>query len=167
MTEPAPKREAFWYRWLVKPVATQLLQGTQPRKVAQAIAFGVTIGIFPVLGTPTALSLVIGIPLRLNQPVVQVFRELAYPLQLATVLLFIRAGEWLFGIPHTPLSLSLMFQRFFAGPLLFLKDYGMLALYAVVVWLLMAPLLLALLYGSSLPLVKLVSNRLPRTPHAA
>jgi hypothetical protein len=43
MSAPAPKRESWWRRWILKPIITQLSQGTQPRKIAQAIAFGVTL----------------------------------------------------------------------------------------------------------------------------
>ena len=163
MTDAVPVRESLWRRWVVKPVVTQLSQGTEPGKVAQAIAFGVTIGLFPLLGTPTLIALAVGSPLKFNQPVLQVFRELTYPLQLATILLFIRAGEWLFGVPHTSLSIPMMIQRFTASPGQFVKDYGMLGLYAVIVWALIAPVLLAGLYYGTLPLVK----RLAPARHAA
>lgn len=77
------QHESLWRRWVMKHVIAQLTQGTSPGKVAQAIAFGVTIGLFPLLGTPTLISLAVGILMKLNQPVLQVFRELTYPLQLA------------------------------------------------------------------------------------
>ena len=60
------QRESLWRRWVVKPVMAQLSQGITPAKIAQAIAFGVTIGVFPLLGTPTLLSLAIGVPMKLN-----------------------------------------------------------------------------------------------------
>ena len=162
MTDVAPVRESLWRRWVIKPIVTQLSQGTEPSKVAKAIAFGVTLGLFPLLGTPTLVSLAVGVPMKLNQPVLQVFRELTYPLHLASILLFIRAGEALFGVQHTPLSLPMMVQRFTVGPGQFMKDYGMLGLYAVVVWALIAPLLIAALYFGTLPLVKTISTRLSR-----
>lgn len=163
---PATKHESLWRRWVVKPISTQLTQGTTPAKIAQAIAFGVTIGVFPLLGTPTLLSLAIGIPLQLNQPVLQVFRELSYPLQLATVLMFMRAGESLFGAEPVPFSISMLMERFFASPGQFMADFGMIGLYAVTVWALIAPLLFAVIYGISRPLIKRLSQRLNRTRHA-
>ncbi|MDB6140834.1 MAG: hypothetical protein JWO94_3906 [Verrucomicrobiaceae bacterium] len=166
MSEPVPPHESWWRRWVLKPIVTQLSQGTEPRKVAQAIAFGVTLGLFPLLGLPTLVSLAVGIPLKLNQPVLQVFRELTYPLQLSTILLFIRAGESLFGVPHTPLSILMMMQRFFANPGVFMKDFGMLGLYAVIVWALIAPFLLALIYFSTRPLIERISKRLALSRHA-
>jgi hypothetical protein len=160
------QRESLWRRWVVNPVIAQLTQGITPGKIAQAIAFGVTIGVFPLLGTPTLLSLAIGIPMKLNQPVLQVFRELSYPLQLATVLLFMRAGESLFGAEHVPLSIPMLMERFFAHPGQFLADFGMIGLYAVVVWLLIAPLLLGTIYFISRPIIEHLSQRLTRSRDA-
>lgn len=160
------QRESLWRRWVVNPVIAQLTQGITPGKIAQAIAFGVTIGVFPLLGTTTLLSLAIGIPMKLNQPVLQVFRELSYPLQLATVLLFMRAGESLFGAEHVPLSIPVLMERFFADPGQFLADFGMIGLYAVVVWLLIAPLLLGIIYFISRPIIEHLSQRLTRSRHA-
>lgn len=165
MTE-AVQHESLWRRWVLNPVLTQLTQGITPAKIAQAIAFGVTIGVFPLLGTPTLLSLALGVPLKLNQPVLQVFRELSYPLQLATVLLFMRAGESLFGAEHVPLSIPMLMERFFAAPGQFLADFGMIGLYAVVVWLLIAPVLFGVIYFISRPVIERLSQHLPRTRHA-
>lgn len=155
------QRESLWRRWVVKPVMAQLTQGISPSKIAQAIAFGVTTGVFPLLGTTTLVSLVIGLPLKLNQPVLQIFRELVYPLHLATVLLFMRAGETLFGAEHVPLSISMLTERFFADPGRFMAEFGMIGLYAVVVWLLIAPLLLGAVYFVSRAILEKAARHLP------
>lgn len=160
------RRESLWRRWVVNPVIAQLTQGTSPSKIAQAIAFGITTGLFPLLGTTTIVSLAVGIPLKLNQPVMQVFRELSYPLHLATILLFMRAGESLFGAEHVPLSIPVLMERFFADPGQFLADFGMIGLYAVVVWLLIAPLLLGIIYFISRPIIEHLSQRLTRSRDA-
>lgn len=161
------QHESLWRRWIVRPVVGQLTQGTEPVKIAQAIAFGVTLGVFPLLGTPTLVSLAVGIPLRLNQVVLQLFRELSYPLHLASILVFIHAGERLYGASHTPLSLGTLTERFFADPALFMRDFGMLGVYAVSAWLLVAPVLLAVLYFIALPLVNRLARRLsPVANHA-
>ncbi|MCB1276325.1 DUF2062 domain-containing protein [Prosthecobacter sp.] len=161
------QRESLWRRWVVNPVITQLTQGTSPSKIAQAMAFGVTTGVFPLLGMTTIVSLAVGIPLKLNQPVLQVFRELSYPVHLGTILLFMRAGEDLFGAEHVTLSIPMLTERFFADPGRFMQDFGMIGLYAVVVWLLIAPLLLGTVYFISRPLVEKLANRLNLIPHDA
>lgn len=139
--EVAPKRSLF-YRWIIRPVVQQLTQGTSPRQIAQAIAWGITVGIFPIIGSTTLLSLIVGIPLKLNQPILQVFKTVATPLQWALVLGFYRAGEALFNAPHVSIHIPSMIERFFAEPGPFFRDYGMTALYGIAVWCLVAPLLI-------------------------
>lgn len=157
---------ALWRRWVVRPVVQQLTQGTSPQKIAQALAYGLTLGIFPIIGSTTLLALLVGIPLRLNQPVLQAFKTLATPLQWASVLGFYRLGEWLYGAPHVSLSIPRMMERFFAEPGPFFRDYGMTALYGITVWLLMAPVLLLALYAISRPLIEGMAAQLTRR-HAA
>lgn len=158
------QHESLWRRWVVQPVVAQLQQGTTPPKIAQAIAFGVAAGVFPLLGTTTVLGLALGVWLKLNQPVLQVFLQLVYPVQLATILLFMRAGESLFGAEHVPLSIPMMMERFFADPMQFLAEFGMIGLYGVVVWLLLAPLLIAAVYFISRPFVEKLHKHI-RFPH--
>lgn len=150
----AVEREPLWKRWIVQPVVRQLTQGTCPEKIAQAIAWGLVLGIFPIIGSTTLLTLMAGVPLKLNQPVLQAFKTLATPAQWALVLGFYRAGEWLFNAPHVPIHLPSMIERFFAEPGPFLSDYGMTALYGITVWCLLAPGLMAAIYWISLPLVR-------------
>lgn len=162
---PAVK-PTFWRRWVLNPIVKQLTQGTSPAKIAQAIAYGVTLGIFPIIGSTTLLSILIGIPLKLNQPILQVFKSLATPLQWTLVLGFYRLGEILFNAPHVSLSIPKMMERFFAEPGPFFRDYGMTALYGIAVWCLIAPLLLAAIYFTSRPLIQTLAKQVTRKRHA-
>lgn len=123
VVEAGTKRSVF-YRWVVRPVVVQLTQGTSPGKIAQAIAWGVTIGIFPIIGSTTLLSLIVGVPMKLNQPILHAFKWLATPLQWALVLGFYRAGEWLFQAPHVSIHIPSMIERFFAEPGPFFRTMG-------------------------------------------
>ena len=163
----APPRESLWRRWVVKPIVGQFAQGIQPRKAAQAAAFGVTLGLFPILGSTTLITLIVGVSLRLNQPLLQVFRELTYPLHLATILLFIKAGESLFGVPHAALSIPLLIEHFTTHPMQFLAEFGVRGGYAICVWALMAPLLFALVYFITWLLGERLAARFARTRHAS
>lgn len=158
---PAPRRSLF-YRWVVRPVVQQLTQGTSPRKIAQAIAWGLTLGIFPIIGSTTLLSLIVGVPLKLNQPILQAFKTLATPAQWALVLGFYRAGEWLFSAPHVSIHIPSMIERFFAEPGPFFRDYGMTALYGIAVWCLVAPVLIIGLRTVSQALVERVARKMKR-----
>jgi len=159
-------KPSFWRRWVLNTIVKQLTQGTSPAKIAQAIAYGVTIGIFPIIGSTTLLSILIGIPLKLNQPILQVFKSLATPLQWTLVLGFYRLGEILFNAPHVSLSIPKMMERFFAEPGPFFRDYGMTALYGIAVWCLIAPLLLAAIYFTSRPLIQTLAKQVTRKRHA-
>lgn len=165
--EPAQQHESLWKRWVVKPVLAQLTQGTEPRQIAKAAAVGVTFGVFPLLGTTFLMTMLVGVPMKLNQVILNLSRELVYPVHLASVLLFIKAGEWLFNVPPTPLSISLLIERFEAGPGKFFADFGMLAVYGVCVWALIVPVLFALIYLVTWQLTERASHRFARSRHAA
>jgi uncharacterized protein (DUF2062 family) len=159
-------KPSLWRRWVLHPILQQLTQGTTPHKIAQAIAFGLTLGIFPIIGSTTLLALIVGIPLKLNQPMLQVFKTIAYPLQWLLVLGFYRLGEMLYGAPHLTLSIPKMIERFFAEPGPFFRDYGMTAIYGITVWCLIAPLLIAGLHYGTRPLIQKLAEQLNRRRHA-
>ena len=166
MSEEAPAtKESLWRRWVVKPVLTQLSQGTEPSQIAKAAAVGVTFGVFPLLGSTTIMTMLVGIPMKLNQPILHVSRELVYPVHLATILLFIKGGEWLFRVPPTPLSIPMLIERFEAGPGKFVSDFGMLAIYGICVWALIAPVVFAFVYFITWQLAERASIRLARRLH--
>ncbi len=97
MPETPPRR---WTRLL----ASQLRQGLTPHELALTLAVGLCLSVPPVLGTTTISCALAAVLLRLNQPLIQAVNFLAYPLQVALLIPFFRAGEWLFGEPRTPLS---------------------------------------------------------------
>lgn len=146
-TATGSARPSLWQRYVLTPVLAQLRQGVSPDKIALTLALGVVVGVFPILGASTALCVVAGLWLRLNQPILQLVNYLVYPLQLALLLPFYRAGERLFGSDPVPLfSATELVERFRAGPAQFFADYGMVGLYGIAVWLLAAPICAAVLY---------------------
>jgi uncharacterized protein (DUF2062 family) len=157
-TVEAAPRPSFWQRRVVGPIVAQLRQGITPEKIALTIALGLVLGIFPILGSTTLLCGLAALWLRLNQPVIQLVNYFAYPLQLALIIPIYRAGELLFRQPPTPLSIPLMFERFSADFWQFLRDYGMIAVHGIVVWLLLAPLAAAALYFALRPVLRRMST---------
>lgn len=138
---------SWWQRRVVAPVVQQLKQGITPEKVALTLALGAVLGIFPILGATTFLCAVAGVWLRLNQPLIQLVNYLAYPLQLLLLIPFYRAGERLFGAEPVPIvDVPGLLARFGADPWQFILDYGLVGLYGIVVWALVAPVLAALAY---------------------
>jgi len=155
-------RASFWQRRVVAPIVGQLRQGITPEKIALTIALGLVLGIFPILGSTTLLCGLAALWLRLNQPVIQLVNYFAYPLQLALIIPIYRAGEMLFRQAPTPLSISLMFERFSADFWQFLRDYGMIAVHGIVVWCLLAPLVVGALYFALRSPLRSLSARIAR-----
>ncbi|MGH8460445.1 MAG: DUF2062 domain-containing protein [Stenotrophobium sp.] len=154
-------RGSFLNRRLVEPIKAQLRQGITPEKIALTIALGVVLGVFPILGSTMLLCGLAGWRLKLNQPIIQVINYFVYPLQLILLLPFYRAGETLFRQPHVPIfSVTELMQRFASGPLKFMGDYGRVALYGIVVWCLLAPLVATLLYFTLRPLLRTLAGNI-------
>ncbi len=93
-------------RRLWEPLRAQLRQGLSPERLAWSLALGLGAGVSPLVGSSTGLCILLALVFRLNQVVMQAANYLAYPLQLALLIPFIRLGEKLFapmpGAPCTP-----------------------------------------------------------------
>jgi uncharacterized protein (DUF2062 family) len=136
------------------PIIALLKQGITPQKIAMGLAFGIVIGIFPVVGSTTMLCTIAAIIFRLNLPAVQVINWLVYPLQLLLLVPFFHFGDFLFGVEPLPLSaqeLVAMFRADFWGSILSLWDATM---HAIVAWLLVEPPVILVLYVIFIPLLR-------------
>lgn len=137
---------SLWERRIVRPVVGLLKQGITPEKIAFCLALGIVLGAFPVLGSTTLLCALAAFAFRLNLPAIQLVNYLVYPIQLALLLPFYRAGEWLFNAPPFPLSLkeilALIEKDIFEAVILLWDS----TLYAVAAWTIIAPAVVILLY---------------------
>lgn len=158
----APRR-GFWRRRVLDLIVAQLRQGITPDKIALTVALGCTLALFPILGSTTLLCAGAALWLRLNQPVIQLANYLCYPLQIALLLPFYHAGEWL-GAPHLALSIPQLLDRFRADPPRFIGDFAGVALGGVGAWCIAAPVLAAVLYFVLRPPLRLLAARIHRTP---
>lgn len=131
-----------------------LQQGLQPQRLALALAVGATIGLLPTIWGTSLLCLLCAGPLRLNQLVVQLANFLVCPLQIMLFLPYLNFGEQLFRSQLLPHNSALLWQQLQAAPLATLENYWQANLQAACIWLLSAPLLLALIYLFALLLVK-------------
>jgi uncharacterized protein (DUF2062 family) len=150
----------FFRRRVVQPVLDQLRQGITPERIAWSVALGLVVGVVPVLGIATGLCALVGWWLGLNQPVIQVVNYLAYPLQIALLLPFYRAGETLLGREHLPLSLDAITGRFQEGFWVFLREFGGVLAGGVLVWLLVAPVASFALYKVLRPVLRGAAARI-------
>lgn len=170
--KPSPLKK-FWRERVVALVAAQLVQGITPQKIALTIALGLNLGIFPILGATTTLCAIVGIWLRLNQPVIQLVNWLASPLQLLLILFFVRVGEWLVRAPRISFSIPELIRKFHQSQLKFFQEFGMTGLHGIIAWLLIAPFLTMIVYLLALgPLKELAGLKSPAAtlspdpPHA-
>lgn len=136
--QSAGKAPSLWQNRVVIPLLDQLRQGTSPGKLAESMAWGAVIGIFPILGTTTILSGVVAIWLRLNHIAIQISNWLVYPLQFALIIPFIKLGSIIFGGPRMHLSLDEITSMFQLDFMKALHELGGHAARAVGAWCLMA-----------------------------
>jgi len=131
-----------------------LKMGVAPERLALCIGLGIALGLVPALGTTTLLCTLAAFLFRLNLPAIQLVNYFVYPLQLALLIPFIRAGEWLFGVESLDLSLEII-QRMMKTDLweTVIRLWSA-TMRAVMVWLLTAPVVVALVYLFMTPLLR-------------
>jgi uncharacterized protein (DUF2062 family) len=144
----------FFRRRVLGPILDLLRQGITPEKIALSIAFGIVLGVFPALGWTTLLCLVAAAWLRLNLPAMQLVNFLVYPVQLLLLVPFIRAGEMLFRSHPMGLSLPQIVSLIHAGMWHAIKFLWVATVHGIVVWMILAPLAIFLLYRVLAPLLR-------------
>jgi hypothetical protein len=146
--------EGFFRRRMARPIIELLRQGVTPEKMALSLALGIALGVFPVLGTTTALCAVVALAWRLNLPAIQIVNYFVYPVQIALLIPFFRAGETLFGAAHLPLSVTQIVALVRASFWDATRMLWTTIWHAAVVWCLVAPVFVALAYLALVPLLR-------------
>ena len=136
----------FFRRRLVDPIVELLRQGVTPDKIALSLAFGLGLGIFPVLGVSTVLCTVVAIALRLNLPAIQLVNYLASPVQLLLIIPFVRVGEHVLNISPQPLSISEGFKLPATGVVHAVTVLWDAIVHAALGWMVIGPVLIFALY---------------------
>ncbi len=134
-----------------------LKEGMSIEKIALGVSLGMVLGIFPVLGSTTVLCAVAAILFRLNQPLIQLVNYAVYPLQLFLLAFFYGVGNWLFNDQNSFVSgthVVEMLRVDMWGSLAALWD---MTLFAVLLWILIGPVLAAILYAALLPAIRKLS----------
>jgi hypothetical protein len=153
------RKEEFFYRRIGLPIVELLRQGVTPEKLALSLALGIAFGVFPVLGTTTALCALAALVLRLNLPAIQIVNYFVYPAQIALLFPFFRLGEKLFGAPRLPLSAAQILAMFRANLWGATQFLWTTVWHAAIAWCLVAPPVAAILYLILVPLFQRVLAR--------
>lgn len=153
-------------RYLLAPIRALLTQGLSPRLLALSLAVGLVVGIFPVLGTTTVLCTLVAAALRLNLIAVQTVHFLMTPVQLLLIIPFVRVGERVLGQAPQPLSISEGLSLIAQGAVNAIAVLWDAILHAMLGWLLLGPILLAVAYGVLVQVLKSTQHRLFKRPVA-
>src|ERR1700674_247599 len=146
--------EGYFKRRLVRPILDLLQQGVTPEKIALSVALGAALGVFPALGWSTTLCAIAAIVLRLNIPAIQIVNYFVYPAQIALLVPFFRWGEKLFRAPHFPISVPQIYSLFHESAWIAIKLLWTTIWHAMVVWGMIAPAFVGLVYAILLPLLR-------------
>ena len=92
-----------------------LKQGLSPFKLALVIALGITLSVFPILGTTTVICTLVALLFHLNLPAIQLANYAAFPLQVILFFPFLKLGEKLSEISLDPLSKVQLISTFGEG----------------------------------------------------
>lgn len=155
----------FLQKRLARPIKQLLTQGITPEEIALSLAFGIVLGVFPVLGTTALLCLVAALVFRLNVAAVQLVNVLVYPLWFVLLVPFIRVGERLFGAPPLAMTGNQMLALAHADFLHSVRVLWLTALRAAAAWMLVGPIGIIVLYLMFLPVIRRMA-RLHLLPHA-
>jgi uncharacterized protein (DUF2062 family) len=137
---------AFFKRTIAQPLLNLLKQGITPDKLALGVGLGVSLGIFPVLGSTTILCTLFGLAFRVNQAAIQLVNYFTYPLQLAFFIPFFQLGAWLFHTEPLPFSIEEIFVMLSTDTLATIQALWWANLRAVAAWSLIGPVLSYVLY---------------------
>jgi uncharacterized protein (DUF2062 family) len=147
------KISTVWRRKITEPLKGVLTQGLSSQKLALSFAFGITLGIFPVLGVTTILSTLAALIFKLNLAVIQLANYMVYPLQILLLVPYYHLGDLFFNaqqsIEFKILSIILPGSTHKEIITMLLES----TLYAIGAWFLVSPLTLALLYAGLKPVL--------------
>ena len=96
---------------------------------------------------------------RLNLPAIQIVNYFVYPLQIALILPFFRMGEKLFRVAHLPLSAAQIYAMAHANFWSAVRTLWTTTWHAIVVWCLVAPIFVGVVYVILAAALRRVSRR--------
>lgn len=137
----------------------QLRQGATPDGLALTSAVGLACGVFPFLGFTTGLCFLAALVLRLNQPVIHIINQLLWPVQLALIAVYVRAGAALFGATALPFDVAEIQRVFQESPAEFWTRFGVMGLHALTAWILTLPVIVGIAYYLLRPVLRRLAPR--------
>lgn len=152
---PAEPTPSFWQRRVRAPLIALLTQGLTPDRISLTLGVGAACSMFPLLGFSSLLNLVVGLWLRLNQPILQILNQALGPLHLVMIIAYVRLGEWLWRVEGGRFTLREMLHVFRDESIgEFLRSFGWAGIYALTAWALTTPVVIAVVYYALRPILR-------------
>lgn len=134
------------FKKIASLVIDELKKGATPEKLSQGLVTGILIGIFPLIGFTTLMSIFAGFLFKLNQIVVQTANCIMYPVQIIMIPIYIKVVSMIFDVGHVPLRPDILITQFKTDPAGFLRQYAIIGIYAVGLWCILSVALYLILY---------------------
>lgn len=147
------------FKKIKEVLKSQLTQGATPVKLSQSLSAGLLIGCFPLIGSTTALAALFGFIFKLNHIVVQVANYTMYPVQILLIPVYIKVVSLVTDVGDVPIRPDLIIKAFVADWVLFIKLYGLIAIYAVFLWIVLSSILFFVLQKIFLPVITSLSPK--------
>jgi hypothetical protein len=139
-----------------------LRQGMTPRDLALALALGVTLGTFPVIGATSMLCVAASVLLRLNLPTIQSVNWAVSPLQLTLLIPLFKLGSVLFGGATVTVSLTTLIAMMQTNLIGTIREFLIVTVHGIGAWVLVAVPAAAFVYLFTLPLITRVHAQYAR-----
>ena len=121
-------------RRVLLPIRKALKNGLSQKKLAVSLALGITVGLIPFYGISTLLVGALAYTLRLDFIVMQAVHYIVHPIQIALLVPFFRAGNFLVGSSEVDFTVSEYLALFKADFWLAISDLWKMNLSAIIIW---------------------------------
>jgi hypothetical protein len=158
----SPTHHSWLYRRSVLPILALLRMGASPRSLAWSIALGLMIGINPLLGTTTIISLAVALAFRLNVVASQVANHTAWVAEIVLVVPFIQLGARVFHTAPMPMSPQAFLHAARTSPLAVIRQLWLWEWHALVVWGAIAVVATPLIALALTPVLQRLHTRIQR-----
>lgn len=146
------------------PVSNIRKQRFSSETLALSISIGIIGGAFPVLGIASYICLIMTLSFRQNFIIVQLVNWLVYPLQILLLIPFMKLGNSILAGGDLTITIHQVVVAFQSGLLNGIKLIGIISLYGIIAWAVIAIPTMFILYSLFLLLfrnikrIKLKSN---------
>jgi uncharacterized protein (DUF2062 family) len=140
------KIQGMDFRKIQNQIKFYLRKGLNPKELALCLTLTVYISVFPVLGTITVLLTLVILKLNLNLPLALSVSYLLTPLQLLSIIPFVRVGEFVHGAEKYPLTIEQLQASIAGGFTEMIAVFSSRIMMAISGWALIATPICLILY---------------------